>query len=344
MEDISLPEAAVRIREEERLYREGTPKDRMRIDELRRLREAFIRAQLDRANSRERKRANREEKTEADDQSYGQAEVTRALGRLNDEEIEEWCADPEIAFLFLGDTLKAGHAKGDFKLFFRVWDLTHPKIQKQFATEYRKEFGSSLFDVLEKMRAGEATEMGGAAPPANPLESLKLLYRQLVRKLHPDVNGQESFIKESWRHTMWQRVQTAYQGENLPLLNKLFHITLLRGNELSNLRVADLKTSQKWLEDEISETEHSIKSLRNKPAWGFSRRKDLKPLALKLERQMEKDRAKLEEQVVDLRMHIVFMERMGRDQMRGRKDSTAGSKRRRRPSRSGSPDQMTFFD
>ncbi|MGZ3721671.1 MAG: J domain-containing protein [Bdellovibrionales bacterium] len=340
MEDISLPEAAVRIREEQRLYREGTVKDRMRIDELRRVREEFIRAQLDRANSRERKRSQPEEKGETEETNYGRAEVTRALGRLADEEIEDWCADPEIAFLFLGDCIKAGHAGGDFKLFFRVWDLTHAKIQRQFAKEYQKEFGSSLFDVLEKMRDGG---FAAEAPAANPLESLKLMYRQLVRKLHPDVNGEEAFAEDSWRRTMWQRVQVAYQGENLSLLNKLFHLTLLRGNELSDLRVGDLQTSQKWLADEISETEQSIKGLRSKPAWGFSRRKDLQPLARKLERQMEKDRAKLEEQVVDLRMHIVFMERMGRDQMRGRKNGGGGA-RKRKPSRRGSADQMSFFE
>jgi hypothetical protein len=342
MEDISLPEAAMRLRDEENLYREGTPRDRLRIEELRRLRENYIRAQLDRGSARARndestgRSASSHQDEESRDENFGRNEVVKALGRLSDDEIEDWCADPELAFLFLGDSLKCGVATGEFKLFFRVWDLTHAKIQKQFAKDYERQFGGSLYDVLDEMRKSPAE----AAVAADPGETLKLLYRQLVRKLHPDVNGAEAFSQEDWRRSMWQRVHSAYQERNILALRRLFHLTLLRSQELSDLRVADLQLSQKWLDEEIADTAKSISSLRGKPAWGFSRRKDLQPLERKLTKQMNKDRIKLEDQVYELRTHIQFMERMGREQTRGKRGGGQRAKRsRRRPA-----GQMSFFD
>jgi hypothetical protein len=338
MEDISLPEAAARLREEENRYRKGSAKERRQIEELRRLREDYIRAQLDRGSAREdREEALRDEETEASgdaDENYGRNEVTKALGRLSDDEIEDWCADPELAFLFLGDCLKSGVTTGDFKLFFRVWDLTHLKIQKRFAKDYERQYGGSLFGLLEEMR--NAPEEAAV----DPTETLKLLYRQLVRKLHPDIHGADTFSRDDWRRAMWQRVQVAYQEKNIMGLRRLFHLTLLRSQELSDLRVADLQISQKWIDEEIADTAKAIASLRKKPAWGFSRRKDLQPLERKLARQMEKDCMRLADQVYDLRSHIQFMERMAREQAGSKR--AAHKKRNRRPRSSAG--QMSFFD
>jgi hypothetical protein len=181
------------------------------------------------------------------------------------------------------------------------------------------------------------TRQGEGLRAPNPDESLKLVYRQLVRKLHPDTAA-GALPEDDWRRTMWLRVQDAYQAKNLHQLNRLFHITLLRGNELNDLRVGDLKTSQAWLEDEIGETETSIRKLRKQFAWGFSRRKDFSPLVRRIEKQLEKDQTRLTEQVVDLRTHLAFLEQMGRESRRA-----GEGPRRRRPHRRTTA-QMSFFE
>ncbi len=342
MADLSLPQAAVHLRDEERLYRDGSDQDRRNIDAARALRDEFIRTQGEREFRRAQRARSRDEAHEDVPRQTvpdpADIEELELLARLSDAEIADWCADSDVAFLLLGKALRVGAFCQNYRLFFRLWDSIHPGIQTQFATDFKKRTGVSLFTAIEKMRATVKVEddepaetesesatgaevSEDAAPPVDfaKIETLKLTYRQLARKLHPDMNGTDSAATVDWRKKMWLRVQTAYKSKDTKELTKLFHLVLLRSRELNDLRLSELHLSHQWLEDEIEQTEEYVRNLRKQPAWGFSRRKDISTISSKLERQISKDSKTLAEQVVDLRIHHSFLERMGRADSRGKR-------------------------
>jgi len=322
MDDLSLPEAAYQLRMEEIIYARGTPEQRMKIDEARRLRDAYVRAEADRSEQRYARQRARER-----DEERQTAEEIEQVKSLNDEELEEVLADPSDAFELLGKTLKVAVTSGDYKLFLRLWDSIHPQIQHQFAKDFKRKSRLSLFDVVATMRRNsmepdEKVEEAEEAPPEK-VETFKLIYRQLARLLHPDMQvGQAE--DAGWRHQMWLRVQGAYKNQDDSLLNKLSHMVLLRTRKLNDLRVSDLHMTHKWISEEIGALEKEFRRLRQLPAWKFSRRKDMSKVAEKIGRQMKKEHLYIEDKVLELRKRHAFLERMGRDMAstpRGRKRS-----------------------
>lgn len=343
MEDLSLAEAAVRLSDERARYEVGTVEERWKIDEIRRLREEYIRAESEREHRRARRDANEEEPMRYSPPDDEDLEELALLAELPNDELENWVADPDIAFLLLGKTLRAAHYSNDYRLFFRIWDVLHPNIQRQFSRAFQKHRGESLEALIEEMREdkgeseianaqnahefaeGSFAEETQAQPKergqtaAEKEESLKLVYRQLARKLHPDMHVGDSRESADWRKGIWLRVQQAYQNKNSRELSKLFHLVLLRTRELNDLRLSELHLSHQWLEDEIAQTADSISNLRRQPAWGFSRRKDFAPVERKLERKLSKDMRALEDQVFELKSHHAFLVRMGRADSAGRR-------------------------
>lgn len=320
MEDLSLPEALKRLREEERLLRDGTPDQKRHIENLHRLREEYVRTEYER---RERKREERQSRqSELDDARSGprapdvaDIEEMEVISSMEDSEIEEWVADSDIAFMVLSDSLRVANFTGNFALFVRIWDLVHPKIQSRFARDFQRQAGASITAAIEKLRA---KLNGEEAPPTREetpeaIETFKLIYRQIVRKLHPDMNlVDEKTGDREWRAKMWLRVQAAYKDENERELSKLFHLVLLRSRELNSLRVSDLHLTHEWLEDEISTTADQIKGLRRKPAWGFSRRKDFAPIMRKLSQELNKQEHGITAQIEELELQHIHLERLMR--------------------------------
>ncbi len=156
MEDIGLPEASVIVREEIRLYNEGSESDRLHIERLRELRDQFVRARIDQDHQRAQKRkAARDAEDEmnsvrAPTLDPADLDELEHLDDLSNEELEDLCADSDVAQMFLGKIIRVAGFTGDYRLFFRVWDILHPKIQKSFSQQFEKKTGTSLFDVIEK--------------------------------------------------------------------------------------------------------------------------------------------------------------------------------------------------
>lgn len=337
MEDVALPEAAYLLREEARLYESGTPAQKALIEEARRMREEFVRSQTSRNERRQKRDAEPEKEDRYAPPDEEDLEEVELIGELDDEELEEWCASSQTAFLLLGKTLRVASFTKDFDLFFRLWDATHPKIQRDFAKEFERAHGYSLLEAIEQMRTetrsrrdvdieDEQAESGGGSdanrastPEGERLEALKLVYRQLVRKLHPDMNDDDTAAEKIWRKQMWARVQEAYQREDLKGLNKLFHLVLLRTRDLDQLRLSELHLSHRWVSDEIERMNEMVKRLRRKPAWNFSKRKDFEPIKRKIERDLRKVRRELEDQVIELRTHHSYLERIGRESIQHRR-------------------------
>ncbi|MBX3020556.1 MAG: hypothetical protein KF799_02670 [Bdellovibrionales bacterium] len=338
MEDLSFPQAAYILSEEARVYRDGTFEQRLEIERRRRLREEYVRDESERQYRRREKRRARYERTQESTRGPRpldpeDIEELETMSSLSDSELEDWCADSDAAFDLLGKSLRQAARTEEFALFLRLWGVLHPKQQKEFAKEFRKHTGGSLFETIEQMRR-KSREPENEREPLK-VETFKLLYRQLARKLHPDMHAR-TVRKDLWREQMWLRVQAAYQAEDEQQLHKLYHLVLLRAGELEGLRLSELHITQKWLNDEIGHAEEKLHGLRRQPAWGFSRRKDLTPITRKIDRQLAKDFDKLEQEVIALRTRQAFLERMGREEANG-------SGRQKRSSAHRRPEQMSLF-
>ncbi len=91
--------------------------------------------------------------------------------------------------------------------------------------------------VLDK--ADDRKPVQRADEPAK-VETFKLLYRQLARKLHPDMNASDQ--ESDWRKSMWLRVQQAYKIEDKKEMTKLFHLVLLRNSDGNPCASANFKS------------------------------------------------------------------------------------------------------
>lgn len=329
-ENLALPDALVFLRSEEERYRSGSAEVRRDIEEKRLAREEFARLEAEdemrEAQRREEKQKRKAEKTEASEKQERDEELA-AIMAMDDEEVLQWCKSPEIvgAWLWLG--IWAARENGDARAFFRVWSLTDNKLQKLFTRRFESEYGIPLKEVMDKMRGLQDSDPKRPDPqPANPggdfagpgsvtalspelrAETIKLVYRQLVRKLHPDLQAHEG-AQSVWQKKIWFRVQQSYRERDLEGLDKLLRLVLLRSGELNALRLSEIVASRQWLESELGQTERGIRDLRRSPAWGFSTRKDYAPVVRKVEKQLEAERLAVESSLFELQGELRRLER-----------------------------------
>lgn len=225
-------------------------------------------------------------------------------------------------------------------VFLKIWKLTPHKKQIEFNKIFREEFGISLKETLEAMQdmcevpTPEASSAEAVrASLASDAEYVKLLYRKLVRRLHPDLNGKAQ-VQLPWHRKIWERVQHAKSDRNE--LEKLWRLFLIRSKDHRELTVSELYESQRWLCDELNRLNREARGLKRLPAWGFSRRKDYAPVHRKTEKQILKELWTIEEQVAEFKKQHDLMELLAKDEAEER------SNRRQRPKRHNSK-QMPLF-
>lgn len=111
------------------------------------------------------------------------------------------------------------------------------------------------------------------------------LYRQLVKKMHPDINGNNVYFKK-----FWNNVQDAYKTNDAERLRMFYEsICKTRENSFKDLRSEEvsLRTEIKQLENNIKYQEEKIKNLQfeepfnlkdklNDNYWIESRKRSLK--------------------------------------------------------------------
>jgi hypothetical protein len=124
----------------------------------------------------------------------------------------------------------------------------------------------------------------GQAPAANP--QLKDLYRALVRRLHPDVQGAMSAQRKEW----WHQAQAAYESGDVAQLELLLtlceiddHGTTTRTSVSLLMRITrQFRSSLRTLKSRIGE-------YRLDPAWHFSAVQDRRPLLDQSERLLKSE-------------------------------------------------------
>lgn len=94
------------------------------------------------------------------------------------------------------------------------------------------------------------------------------LYRNLVKKLHPDSNCEQTYFER-----FWDNVQEAYRDNNIHRL-RLFHETLCRDEVLSHedrLEEEKLKAELDRLENNIKAEKQKIDNLKRKEPFSYEK-------------------------------------------------------------------------
>jgi hypothetical protein len=337
---ISLGEALLLLRLEEESYVRGSEADRQKITDERKRRDDFIRAEVERQFAQE---AEDDFADDTDDlftsshsrpeRSDEEIEELRIISEMTDKKIHKLCRSQDAAMTLLMTTLGLARSIEDYRLFLRVWDLTPSKFQNQFAREFSRETGISFRSMLEEIREGVASfaDDRGAENSLDEedfsqfneqfiksgsrnrqtqlspgeVEAFKLIYRKLVRKLHPDLQDNEV---SHWQKKLWDRAQQAHRRQDRTELERLYQLVLIRNQELSELRVAEILESQSWLEEELDRMQMETKGLKKLPAWGFSRKKDQTAVKRKLQKEFTQSRKAIEEQIFDIKNQHDFLE------------------------------------
>jgi hypothetical protein len=281
-------------------------------------------------------------------------ECVNEVQKMSDQELEKALKGHENFFTLL-NLLENWFTKDGVEVFKRAWRLAPKALRTQFSEFVRQIEGVSVEDLLKEEEKEKPAfepdlhfkgdflnkEFPKDDPGENDEVNLKVIYRKLVRKLHPDQMGHiyKNTIQPEWIQTFWHRAQQAYQKKDFLLLEKLYVMTLLRLKELSALTIDEIKKSGRWLSEDLEDLELESKNLKRSWAWGFAKRKNFQPLIKKIEKNFDRQKSSIKEEIDGLEEYHEFLRRMPR-RARKRKSSSAGPAFRKRRSH---PDQTSFF-
>jgi hypothetical protein len=172
------------------------------------------------------------------------------------------------------------------------------KPDRMSDAKYEKMFADFKANVLGQERPERQSD---TAPPKPEQSRIKELYRQLVRRLHPDTRA-ESDAEVS---AIWHDVQEAYSSGNVERLEMLLAITDLQANatgehtSLSQMRsvLAELRRSYNALQ-------RNLREAKSDPAWNFGRMQDRSALAKRIEHDLKLNIMSCERRLEDLESEI----------------------------------------
>ncbi len=146
-------------------------------------------------------------------------------------------------------------------------------------------------------------------------ELIKIIYRKLVRRLHPDMNGANQKDIVAWQKTIWHRVQKAHEDFDLEALERLYRMVLVRSRELSEVTMGEILESHNWLESEIRELNSEVSANRAAPAWGFSRRKNYEALQRKVVKTVLGDLHEIGSELRDMEEQFQMLDAMANGEL-----------------------------
>ncbi len=161
----------------------------------------------------------------------------------------------------------------------------------------------NMVDVIVEKEFAMGKPISNNNCEVNANYEIPQLYRQLVKKLHPDRNGNSHLFEKYWNN-----VQEAYRSRNLDRL-RMFHTALCEENSNNisapKLKEIALRTEIKQLEIQIQRERQKIYDLKNSDAfkiteklkdafWVTSRKIRLKNKIRELETRIRTDKQRLD--------------------------------------------------
>lgn len=340
LQKINLLEAYKFVKEEADRYEKEGFHERMRIDRARAERKERLREMVEEEQRAKFARWEAEQK-END-------ERIRELKSLSEEELRERVSDALNGAELLRNVFNSCRCLFEFRFFIQMWELAAFEVQTEFAMEFEDERGMLFDEVLKNILHEFQTEddwrkeeeskkeeskndetsteetihevkLSEPSPPSDE-EKIKLLYRKLVRMLHPDARIQHNAGKElePWEKAMWMKVQDAYDAQCFATLDRLHKVIMLRRKELSGFTLGEISQSADWLMREFEELDQQAKKMRRQPWWRFSSRKDFDPLLRKVARSIWHNSRRLENAITELQIRHAYLDRKSKAYEEGR--------------------------
>lgn len=120
-------------------------------------------------------------------------------------------------------------------------------------------------------------------------ESLKFIYRNLVRILHPDYRKE----KDDRTDALWHEVQDAYQKKDIERLNTLYALYNIRkGNFRENFTISQILNVEEEFKVQLKDIRKNLRLAKKQPAWGFSKLKDRKKIHTDLSKKLKSELAR----------------------------------------------------
>jgi hypothetical protein len=181
-------------------------------------------------------------------------------------------------------------------------------------SEYKRLFTKFKREVLgqppppKKVGKQSAAAKPAAAESAS-LTRLKDIYRQLVRRLHPDARTD---AKEGVG-AIWHEVQEAYAKGDLDRLERLFALSEVTESGLGAVTsLSQLGTALKELRRSIQAMLRSLSEAKKDPAWRFSEIPDNSVLRARIQRDLSQDRKEQRARLAQIDAMLASWEPKGR--------------------------------
>ena len=159
-------------------------------------------------------------------------------------------------------------------------------------------FGDDGFDPFgpdaeaETGRGPWSRSQSQSRPAAPATARLKELYRQLVRRLHPDAHVEMTAQKVEW----WHQTQTAYQAGDVDRLEVILTLCEIGDQGTTAHTTASLlQRITEQLKHSLREINRQLKEHRVTPAWNFSRQNNRDLLLAKLRGELTRELEMLRE-------------------------------------------------
>ena len=205
-----------------------------------------------------------------------------------------WDAEPD---LFEGFTAAGEHGEDEEELFHEFLEIHMGLFAEDISrAEYKRLFAKFKREVLgqatppPKKKEGKRAAAAKAAAAESPgVSRLKEIYRQLVRRLHPDARTDA----QDGVGALWHEVQEAYEKGDLDRLERLFALcevtggTLGAGTSLSQMGAALLE-----LRRSIQAMLRSLSGAKKDIAWKFSQTPDRSALKTRVQRDLDTELAR----------------------------------------------------
>jgi hypothetical protein len=335
MLDIELYEAYPLLKDEQKAHAEGGAEERDAIEKRWAERDRYAEDEIEKQFRSEASYGGglNHAEDEFDDRaefSEDEKKMFDDVENMSDADIEQILRQ-SMGFFFLLTCFELGTNYGNFRPFLRLWNLANRSLRRKFAGFFKDMSGERIEDIIADLKERDQDldressedpsrdhenfedEYVGSRHHSSPnlnlsqTESLKSIYRKLARKLHPDSSDVQT-DSENWISQYWERMQKYYHGKDLPALEKLYTLTLLRLKDLSSLTLTEIRESQEWLNGDLQELRLASGDLKRSWAWGFSKRRDLQPLIKKVQKNYQSQLSHLVEQMSELKHYHAALE------------------------------------
>lgn len=314
---------------------------------------------------------------DAPERTHEEDDSLKKLRLMSDSEIKSLCRNEDLALQAFGMLMYFARTVGDFELLFKLWDFIPKKTMKIFEKSYNKATGQSLSEhmgsfreILDEMLANiqegvefveeqseddfeyerksyDPSKKDKMVSSGEIAEKLKLYYRKIVKRLHPDTLSHIKPSEQRWRQRLWERAVSLRKCEDLEGLVGLYTEILLRSEALSELSLADVNQNLQYLKEKTNFLKQEIKVLKKRPWWGFSRKRSFDKLKMQVQKdfsiQEESIQTKIEKLRATHKMWEYFSKEIKNKNNRINKSKGRRSGRGRRQSESAAHNDSTYF-